>query len=97
MTVVVSLLVTPLSELDVQKLVVINIPTRLKLSGDVESNSGPYEILRSIQESFNEDKIALDGGTIGSKCAFNALFSICWSVVHNLCFWKLVHLDYLLV
>ena len=41
MTVVVSLLVMLLAELDVQQLVVISISTNLKLSGDVESNPGP--------------------------------------------------------
>ena len=59
MTVVVSLLVMLLAELDVQQLVVISISTSLKLSGDVESNPGPYEIIRSVQGSFNKGNIAL--------------------------------------
>ena len=45
MKVVVSLLVMLLAELDVQQLVVISISTSLELSGDVESNPGPYKII----------------------------------------------------
>ena len=82
MTVVVSLLVMLLAELDVQQLVVISISTR-KLSGDVESNLGPYEIIRSIQGIFNQCNVNLSGGTVGRQCACNALFSICWSVVRD--------------
>ena len=41
--------------------------------------------------------IALFGGTAGRQCGCNALFSICWSVVRDVCFWKLVDLDYFLV
>ena len=97
MTVVVSLLVMLLAELDVQQLVIISISTGLKLSGDVESNPGPYEIIKSVQGSFNQGNIALFGGAAGRQCAFNALFSICSSVVLCVCFWKLVDLDYILV
>ena len=64
-TVVVSLLVMLLAELNVQQLVVISISTSLKLSGDVESNPGPYEIIRSVQGSFNQGNIALFGETAG--------------------------------
>ena len=56
-TVAVSLLIMLLAELDVQQLVVISISTSLKLSGDVESNPGPYEIIRSVQGSFNQGNI----------------------------------------
>ena len=51
LTIVVSLLVMLLAELDVQQLVqlvVISISTSLKLSGDVEPNPGTYEIIRSV-------------------------------------------------
>ena len=34
---------------------------------------------------------------MGRQCACDALFSICWSVVRDVCFWKLVDLDYILV
>ena len=97
MTVVVSLLLMLLAELDVQQLVVISISTSLKLSGDVESNPGPDEIIKSVQESFNQGNIALFGGTVGRQCARDALFSICWSVVRDVCFWKPVDLDCILV
>ena len=97
LTVVVSLLVMLLAELDVQQLVVISISTSLKLSGDVESNLGPYEIIRSIQGIFNQCNVNLFGGTVGRQCACNTLFSICWSVVRDVFFWKSVDLGYILV
>ena len=97
MKVVVSLLVMLLAELDVQQLVVISISTSLKLSGDVESNLGPYEIIRSIQGIFNQCNVNLFGRTVGRQCACNALFSICWSVVRDVFFWKSVDLGYILV
>ena len=59
MTVAVSLLVMLLAELDVQQLIVISISTSLKLSVDVESNPGTYEVIRLVQESFNQGNIAL--------------------------------------
>ena len=63
MTAVVRLLVMLLAELDVQQLAAISILTSLKLSGDVESNLGPYEIIRSVQGSFNQGNITFYGGT----------------------------------
>ena len=63
MTAVVSLLVMLLAELDVQQLAAISILTSLKLSGNVESNLGPYEIIRSVQGSFNQGNITFYGGT----------------------------------
>ena len=88
-----------LAEIDVQQLAVITIGllTSLELSGNVESNPGPYEIIRSVPGSFNQGNIALFGVTAGRQGACNALFSICWSVVRDVCFWKLVYLDYILV
>ena len=87
-----------LAELDVQQLVVISISTSLKLSGDVESNPGLYESIRSVQGNINQGNIALfGGGTAGKQCTCNALFSICWYVVCDVCFWKSVDLDYILV
>ena len=58
---------------------------------------GPYEIIRLVQGSFNKGNIVLSGETEGGRCACNALFSICWSVVRDVCFWKSVDLDYILV
>ena len=87
MTVLVSLLLVLTAELDLQHLNVI-ITRILKLSGDVELNPGPYAIIRSIQGSFNQGNVALFGETAGRQCVCNALFSICWSVVRDICNWK---------
>ena len=87
MAVLVSLLLVLTAELDLQYLNVI-ITRILKLSGDVELNPGPYEIIRSIQGSFNQGNVALFGETAGRQCVCNALFSICWSVVRDICNWK---------
>ena len=87
MAVLVSLLLVLTAELDLQHLNVI-ITRILKLSGDVELNPGPYEIIRSIQGSFNQGNVALFGETAGRQCVCNALFSICWSVVRDICNWK---------
>ena len=97
MTVVVSLLVMLLTKLDVQQLVVSSISLSLKLLGNVESNPRPYEIIRSVQGSYNQGNIELFGGRAGRQCACHALFSIWWSVAHDVCFWKSVDLDYILV
>ena len=83
MTVLVSLLVVLTAELNLQHLNV-KITSRLKLSGDIELNQGLYQIIRSVQGSFNQG-IALFGETAGRQCACNALFSICWSVVRDIC------------
>ena len=69
----------------------------MKLSGDVELNPGPYEVKRSVQGSFNQGNVALFGKIAGRRCACNALFSFCWSVVCDICNWKPVNLDYILV
>ena len=50
MTVLVSLVLT--AELNLQHLNV-KITSSLKLSGDVELNPGPYEIIKSAQGRFN--------------------------------------------
>ena len=94
MTVLVSLLVVLTAELNLQHLNV-KITSRLKLSGDIELNQGLYQIIRSVQGSFNQG-IALFGETAGRQCACNALFSICWSVVRDICNWKSIDLDYIL-
>ena len=96
MAVLVSLLVVLTAESNLQDLNVV-ITRSLKLSGDVELNPGPYEIKRSVQGSFNQDNVALFGETAGRQCACNALFLICWSVVRDICNWKSVDLDYILI
>ena len=60
----------------------------LKLSGDVELNPGPYEIVRTVQGSFNQGHVALLGETAGRQCVCKALFSICWLVVREISFLK---------
>ena len=52
MTVLVILLVVLTAELNLQHLNV-QIKSSLKLSGDAELNPGPYQIIRSVQGSFN--------------------------------------------
>ena len=51
-----------LAKLDVQQLVVSSISLSSKLLGNVESNPRPYEIIRSVQGSYNQGNIALFGG-----------------------------------
>ena len=72
------------------------ITRSLKLSGDVELNPGPFEIVRTVQGSFNKGNVALLGETAGRHCACNALFSICWPVVCEISFWKTIDLDFIL-
>ena len=64
---------------------------------DVELNPGPYEIIRLVKGSFIQGNVALSGEIAGRQCACNALLSICCSVVHDICSWKLVDIDYILV
>ena len=41
----------------------VKATSSLKLSGDIELNPGPYEILRSVRGSFNQGNAALFGET----------------------------------
>ena len=63
MTVLVSSLVVLTAELNLQH-VNVKITSSLKLS-DVELNPGSYQIIRSIQGSFNQGNVALFGETAG--------------------------------
>ena len=65
--------------------------------GDVELNPAPYKIIGLVQGSFNQGNVALLGETTGRQCACNALYAFCWSVVRDICCWKSVDLDYILV
>ena len=97
MTVLVGLLVVLTAELNLQHL---NVKTacNLKLSGDFELNlAGPYEIIRSVQGRFNQGNVALSGETADRQWSNNALLSICWSVVRDICNWKSVDSDYISV
>ena len=50
-----------------------------------------YEIIRSVQGRFNQGNVALSGETAdrqwsnNRQWANNALFSVCWSVVRDIC------------
>ena len=96
MIVLISLLVLT-SEVNLHHLHDAEITRSLKLSGDVELNPGPFEIVRTVQGSFNQDNVALFGEIAGRQCACNALFSFCWSVVREISFWKTIDLDFILV
>ena len=78
------------SEVNLRLLYDAEITRSLKLSG-------PYEIVRIIQGSLNQSNVALFGETAGRQWACNALFSICWSVVREISFWKAIDLDFILV
>ena len=96
MIVLISLLVLA-SEVNLHRLHDAEITRSLKLSGDVELNPGPFEIVRTVQGSFNQGNVALFRETAGRQCACNALFSVCWSVVCEISFWKTIDLDFILV
>ena len=49
------------SEVNLHYLHHAEITRSLKLSGDVELNPGPYEIVRTVQGSFNHGTVALFG------------------------------------
>ena len=54
----ICLLVVLKEKINLQHLFV-KITSSLKLSGGIESNSGPYQIIRSVQASFSQGNIAL--------------------------------------
>ena len=68
----------------------VKITSCLKLSGNAEWNPGPYEIMRSVQGSFNQGNVVLFGETTGKKCVCNILLLV---RVGNICNWKSVDLE----
>ena len=96
MIVLISLLVLT-SEVNLHHLRDAEITKSLKFLGDLELNPGPFKTVRTVQGSFNQGNVALFGETAGRQCACNALFSICWSVVREISFWKTINLDFILV
>ena len=56
------------TEFDLQHLSV-EITSSLRLSGDVELNPGPQEIIRSVQGSFSQSNVTLFGETAGRESA----------------------------
>ena len=62
-------------------IILVLFKVALKDPGDTESIPGTYDLLKSVQGSFNQSNIGMFGETAGHQCACNALFSICWSLV----------------
>ena len=73
MIVLISLLALT-SQVNLHHLHDAEITRSLKLSGNVELNPGPYEVVRTVQGSFNQGNVALFGETANRQCACNALF-----------------------
>lgn len=80
------------TELDL-KYLSAEIISSLKLSGDIQLNPAPYEIIGSVQGSFSQGNVTVFGETADRHCAYNALFSICWSVARDICYWRSASLD----
>ena len=59
----------------------------LKIAGDVELNPAPYEVIKSVQGSYNQGNVSLFGETAGRQCACNAMFSMCWSFIKKISCW----------
>ena len=68
----------------------------LLMSGDIESNPGPVEIMKVVQGTFNQSDPGRFGDSVGLQCSCNALFSLCWSKVKRVCLWKSWELDFIL-
>ena len=45
----------------------------LKIAENVELYPGPYEVIKSVQGSFNQGNVSLFGETAGRRCACNAM------------------------
>ena len=45
----------------------------LKIAEDVQLYPGPYEVIKSVQGSFNQGNVSLFGETAGRRCACNAM------------------------
>jgi len=67
----------------------------LLVCDDIESNPGPYTIIKSVQGSFHQGDPRL-GRNAGTQCVCNSLFSIVWSVIKNITFWNTSDLDIIL-
>ena len=70
---------------------------KLLIDMDVESNPGPtYDILSSVQGSFNQGNILKFGLGAGTQCACNSLYAICWSIIKKVSRWQTNDLDHIL-
>ena len=56
-----------------------------------------YHLLKSVQGNSNQGNVALFGESAGKKCACNALFSVCWSVVGKVSIWRTYDFDSILI
>ena len=65
-------------------IILVLFKVALKVAGDIESNTGPYDLLKSVQGNFSQGNVGMFGETAGHQCACNALFSICWSLVRKI-------------
>lgn len=65
-------------------------------SGDIETNPGPVNILKSVQGTFHQGNTQVLGSETGTQCVCNALFAICWMSIKNVAFWCTSDLDYIL-
>ena len=68
----------------------------LKIDGDVELNPGPYDVIKSVQGSFNQGNVSTFGETAGHQWACNAMFKICWSLIRKISCWTHRDLDHIL-
>jgi len=66
----------------------------LLMSGDIETNSGPFTILRSVKGSFHQGDPRL-GEFVGTQCVCNSLFAIV-SVIKNVSYWNSSDLNLIL-
>jgi len=65
------------------------------VSGDIETNPGPYTIVKWVQGSFYQVDPRLETNA-GTQCVCNSLFAIAWSVIRNISFWNAADLDLVL-
>ena len=67
----------------------------LLVFGDIETNPGPYTIIKSVQGSFHQGDPRL-GTNAGTQCVCNSLFAVAWSAIKNISFWNANDLDLIL-
>ena len=64
------------------------IVMKLLIDGDVESNPGPtYDVTKIVKASFHQGD-PMFGVSAGMQCTCNSLFSICWSKIIKVYYWK---------
>ena len=89
---IVLVLMTLICNVNISFLIVMKLP----IDGDVESNPGPtYDVTKIVKASFHQGD-PMFGVSAGTQCTCNSLFSICWSKIMKVCYWKPCGLDYVL-